>query len=330
MKPIRLPAVIVTIVALVLAVALAGWICWHDLKRVGGHPGSGGRTLVLHLALLALAGAGMAAAWTRWREQHEARAWADFAQRVAQSRQAGGRVPLFIDVANPQRLATAREVNVLLAEIAQAREQLNRFSAKVAHELRAPLTLLQLQVDYAADRLDPELAESLRSQIRRLAEFAETALLLARAEKGSIPVAKELLNLTDLVPELLRPFELRAKTHRRHLRLVIHPTQTCWIDAKIFGLIFNNLLSNAFFHGSGEIRVCVRPRRHGSELAVLNHVRRRGDAYAGHEAGTGMGLNTIRVLSEAHQGVTVETRERWSIYVALIRVSEGQEAKVKA
>jgi signal transduction histidine kinase len=330
MKLIRPPAVTVTIVAMVLAVVLAGWVSWHDLKLGSAQPGSSGRTLVLHLSILALVGAGVAVAWTRWLEQNEARAWAEFTQRVAQSRKAGGRVPLPLDLHDPQRLAAARELNVLLAETAQAREQLNRFSAKVAHELRAPLTLLQLQVDYAADSLNPELVESLRTQIRRLAEFVETALLLARAEKGAIPVSKELLDLTKLVSELSRPFELRAKTHRRQLRLVIHPAQTCWIDSKIFGLIFNNLLSNAFFHGVGEIRVCVRPKRHGSELVVLNHVRRRGDAYAGHEAGTGMGLNTIRVLSEAHQGFTVETRERWSIYVALIRVSECQDAEVNA
>ena len=92
----------------------------------------------------------------------------------------------------------AFRLNRLLRSYGETRKQTRELSARVAHELRAPVTLLQLQLDYAAPRLDPTFADGMRTQVKHLSEYVETALLVARAELGSIPIRKETVEIAQL------------------------------------------------------------------------------------------------------------------------------------
>ena len=309
MKSTKLTVATTTVGLVVLSVSLAAAVCW---PRSG--PGASLALLAVFLVCVAIA---FVVGW--WLGDRLARPWEDFVRQLTRLRTTPERPALQSQTDDPYPLAATQEVNALLAELAQSQEQLNFFSAKVAHELRAPITLLQLQIDYAAAKLDPVLVEGLRAQIRRLTDYVDTALLVARAGQGNIPLSKEKCNPGTLVSELLQPYELRAKTTRRPMRCTLKQTTAAELDPKIFGLIFNNLMSNAFYHGSGEIRVRLCQRRNGPELLILNRVRHKTAESATHEAGTGMGLKTTYQLARAHQGLKVETRRRRGSFVARVR-----------
>jgi signal transduction histidine kinase len=210
-------------------------------------------------------------------------------------------------------------INKLLQSNHQANERLNHFSAKVAHELRAPITLLQLQTDYAASKLDPELADGIRAQIKRLTDFVDVALLVARAERGNLPKSKEIIDLPAVISELLAPYQVRAKADRRALTVALAPVGPMELDPRIFGLIFNNLVSNAFFHGTGEIRIDLRKRGRFAVLFLVNKIRMRPNSPATLEAGTGIGLKTVETLMAAHGDLVVRTRKAQDDYIACIR-----------
>jgi signal transduction histidine kinase len=179
--------------------------------------------------------------------------------------------------------------------------------------------LLQLQIDYASQDLNPELADSLKGQINRLSEYVETALLVARAERGDVPIKKEMLAVNDFFSELLEPYKLRAKRHRRDLVSNLSSTRKAKIDPKIVALIFNNLLSNAFYHGSGKIRIQIKDNRSSTLLSIANRVR-DGAITNYLEGGTGMGLRTVQTLASVHGDLQVTTRQRNRIYGAAIRI----------
>jgi signal transduction histidine kinase len=200
------------------------------------------------------------------------------------------------------------QLNSLAQTSKMTPHQMHQFSAKVAHELVAPITLLQLQIDYAAPTLDPELATSLKGQINRLGDYVETALLVARAERGAIPINKESLPVNEYFSDLIKPYELRAKFHRRRITTRFISTKSAEIDPKIVAVIFNNLISNAFYHGIGEIQVVIRESGSAILLSIANHIR-TGPRSNYWEGGTGMGFRTIDILSAAHGDLKIKTRK---------------------
>ena len=210
-------------------------------------------------------------------------------------------------------------INKLLQSNQQANERLNHFSAKVAHELRAPITLLQLQVDYAAPKLDADLAAGIRTQIKRLADYVDAAIMVARAERGNLPIAKEVVDLAAVVSELLEAYQVRARAHGRTLAVKLEPAGSVKLDQRIFGLILNNLISNAFFHGTGEIRVVLRKRARFAVLFVVNKIRVRPNN-ATLEAGIGTGLRTVETLAAAHGDLVLRTCKLRDQYIACLRL----------
>jgi signal transduction histidine kinase len=209
-------------------------------------------------------------------------------------------------------------INKLLQSNQQANERLNHFSAKVAHELRAPITLLQLQLDYATSKLDADLAAGIRTQIKRLADYVDAALMVARAERGNLPIAKEVVDLAAVISELLEPYQVRARAQGRTLAVELAPAGSVKLDQRIFGLILNNLISNAFFHGTGEIRVDLRKRAQFAVLFVVNKIRIRSNN-ATLEGGIGIGLKTVEALATAHGDLVVRTRKLRDHYIACLR-----------
>ena len=211
-----------------------------------------------------------------------------------------------------QRLVA--EVNGLLGILRENQGRLDRYSAKVAHELRGPITLLQLHLDYEAKQLTPQFLEVMTAQIRRLTEFVDTALYLAKVTDHKIRPIKTRQKIAVLVQAVSAPYSLQAAAQQRNLSIELSMEPEAELDEKIFGLILHNLFSNAISHGLGEIRLRSRASNDAVTLMVLNRVR------AGNtETGTGMGLRTVETLAQAHD-LTFRSRRVFSFYAATLRI----------
>jgi signal transduction histidine kinase len=222
------------------------------------------------------------------------------------------------------------EINDLLGILKEDRTRLDLYSARVAHELRGPLTLLQLQLDYEAKRLDPQFLEVMTAQIRRLTEYVDTALYLAKVAAHKIRPVKTRHNIAELVQEISAPYNLLAIGQQRKLSIHLPIALEAELDEKIFGLILHNLLSNAISHGLGEIRLRSRGSNGAVTLIVLNRVR----AKAHTEIGNGLGLQTVGTLAQAHN-LTFRSRPVFSFYAATLRIptlasTEASAAKISA
>jgi signal transduction histidine kinase len=207
------------------------------------------------------------------------------------------------------------EINDLLGILRENRTRLDHYSARVAHELRGPLTLLQLRLDYEAKRLDPQFLEVMTAQVHRLTEYVDTALYLAKVAHHKIRPIKTRHKIAALVQEISMPYNLQAAAQQRKLSIHLSPESEAELDERIFGLILHNLFSNAISHGLGEIRLRSRASNGAVTLIVVNRVRAEGQA----ETGTGMGLRTVDTLAQAHN-LTFRSRPVFNFYAAKLRI----------
>src|SRR6266508_1393506 len=107
-------------------------------------------------------------------------------------------------------------LNEMLDRLEQALQRERRFVDEANHELRTPLSNLRIELDLALRRArsSEELEAALRSaadEAERLARLAEDLLVLARADRGRVPVRREEVDLAELVGGEVDAFAARAR-----------------------------------------------------------------------------------------------------------------------
>ncbi len=189
-----------------------------------------------------------------------------------------------------------------------ARER--EFTRDASHELRSPLTVLQLSSDLllADDSLSPpsrRAAERIGRAARDMDELTSAFLLLAREAEVGLPSKPACLN--DLLADELE----RARGLAEGRAIESSMVETCRLQVeapeKVLSVIFGNLLRNAFsYTDRGEVRVRVEP----AEIVVEDtgvgmspdrvdemfrpFVRGEDSRRSGH----GVGLTIVRRLSD--------------------------------
>jgi signal transduction histidine kinase len=212
--------------------------------------------------------------------------------------------------ADPEFRSVQDHINRLLDRIEHSFRQLNEFSGRVAHELRTPLTLLRLQVEQAAGSIEPELSESLQDELKRLSDYVDQVLLVARAEQGRVALRPEPIDLRELIEEIIDVYRILAASEDREISM--RCDAGCWIraDRKYLRQIFHNLLTNALKHGEGRIAIHVSQRAGTTSCTIANLIR---NAQLPVADGIGLGLRTVGALAAQHEQVVFRWRRfgRW-------------------
>ena len=237
-----------------------------------------------------------------------------------------------LEVANPDdelgRLA--RTLNGMIARLERSFEEIRRFTADAAHELRTPLAVLRNAAEVAlrADR-DPEhyrrVLEDQLEEIGRLTRLAERLLFLCREDAGLAATAHRSIRLGDVAREAAE--HMQAVAEARGLTLVVQGLGPCPVrgdEGQLRRLLFN-LLDNAVKYtpaggsiavraeaADGKARVVVADTGVGIPAKDLPRVFDRFyrvDSARGMEPeGAGLGLAISRAIAEAHGGaITIES-----------------------
>lgn len=135
---------------------------------------------------------------------------------IARSREFARRVP--IGAARDELGRLADTFNEMLASLEQVYATQQRFIADASHELRAPLTLIQANLELLLrPRLDPDqqaaAAQEAHREASRLARLVADLLVLARADAG-MPIRRERVELDRLAMEVLGEVRHLAAEHR--------------------------------------------------------------------------------------------------------------------
>lgn len=199
------------------------------------------------------------------------------------------------------------------------------FLAAMSHDFRSPLTVVRGAVELLLGErpgvLTPgqrELAENAERNVRRLEEFTEDLLEMARLEQGAVALEPEELDVRTLLSEIVSDHQVLAKQRRQWFALDA-PTDTMTVSADRGRLrqALSNLVGNAIKYAPSGTPITVRAERQNGlfRIAVSDHGpgiprEERGHMFekffrgrgVGATPGAGLGLSIARSLVALHGG----------------------------
>lgn len=218
-----------------------------------------------------------------------------------------------------QRLAET--LNAMLDRLNEGLERERRFVDEASHELRTPLGVLQAEVELALKepRSRGELEAALRSveeEANRLTRLTRDLLVLARADRGRLPVRLVETDVGDVLERVAARFADRAAAARVRLSVEADAVRGR-VDPERLRQAMENLVDNALRHvrPGGEVRLEVTRETDGLRLAVRDDgpgfpsvlIERAFEPFARDDrargdGGAGLGLAIVRAVAEAHGG----------------------------
>jgi PAS domain S-box-containing protein len=227
-----------------------------------------------------------------------------------------------------QRLAMAIDNARLYAQAQEAIRARDEFLQIASHELKTPLTPLQLQLDILARALakaglqNEVLTDKLMMATRqavRLNRLVESLLDVSRITAGRIVLELEAFDLSDLVRDLVARFGAEARAAGSELTMQADDQIRGRWDRLRIEQTITNLLANAIKYGQGKpIEVDVHATDGFARLSVTDHgIGIDKDALGRifgrferavslrHFGGLGLGLFIARQFAEAHGGSIV-------------------------
>ncbi|MEW6568057.1 MAG: ATP-binding protein [Chloroflexota bacterium] len=224
--------------------------------------------------------------------------------------------------------APAGEVGQLIVAFNETLERLEnlfetqrRFLADVSHELRTPLTAIRGNVDLIRwmGVADAESLEAITSEVDRMTRMVQDLLLLAQAESGKLPLAREIVELDTLMLEVYKQAKVLAQD-RVDLRIGPEDQARVMGDRDRLKQMLLNLVVNALEYtpASGAVTLgltCVGdharltvsdtgPGIPQDELPLIferfyriDRSRKRSNS-----GGAGLGLSIAYWIARSHQG----------------------------
>jgi len=248
------------------------------------------------------------------------RALAEAARRVA-----SGDLSQRIPVTSQDELGEmAAAFNTMAAELERQQELRHRAMTDIAHELRTPLSVLQIELESIEDGLTaptPEVIAGLQTDVAHLRRMVEDLRMLSLADAGELQMEMEPVEMGGLIQDVVS--RVQGAAHARDVTLVARLPDTPLPvvgDAQRLGQVLLNLLSNALQHtppagrvtvsgqrvGEHEVHVTVQDTGEGIPAEDLPHVFERfyrtDRARSRDTGGSGLGLSITRSLVEAHGG----------------------------
>lgn len=275
------------------------------------------RTLLLvggpvALLLASLAGYGVTAAALRPVEAMR--------RRAAEIEEADLEQRLPVAPADDEIGRLGKTLNAMLDRLEASFARERTFVSDASHELRTPLAILKAELELAlrAGRTRAELVDALRSaaeETDRLAQLAEDLLVIARSDRGRLPVTRSSVDARDLLEGVKDRFSSRAEQEGRVLELSAERGIALSVDQLRMEQALGNVVDNALRHGAGPVHLAavegdgavelrVSDRGEGFPPAFLAEAFERftrADEARG-RGGSGLGLAIVDAIARAHGG----------------------------
>ena len=216
----------------------------------------------------------------------------------------------------------AQEEQLRLAQAEEAVRLRDEFLSIAAHELRTPLSAVQLQLQgllEVPEGLDPRIRARVERACRsgdRLVTLVDTLLDVSRITTGSLTLVPSVFDLTVAVEEVVERF--REHAARAHSPVTVRstgPLLGSWDRLRIEQVV-TNILANALKYASGtpvdirltgtdgDVTILIADGGPGIPESEWERIFRRFERAAPMRnfGGLGLGLYVARQIVEAHGG----------------------------
>ncbi|HJQ22919.1 MAG TPA: ATP-binding protein [Blastocatellia bacterium] len=214
-----------------------------------------------------------------------------------------------------------RDFDVMAERIESLMTSQQRLLHDISHELRSPLTRLNIALELARHG-DPTEASWAMERIERESQRLNTLInqLLTLARMESAPTAQALVRLHELVEEVAMDADFEAKPHNKAVRVVRNDSGFLQGDEQLLRSAIENVLRNAVLYtpeateveislqrrDADSALICVRDHGQGVPPAALENIFRPfyrvGDARDRETGGVGLGLSISQRAVEVHGG----------------------------
>jgi len=295
------------------------------IRAASPYPGAWLRIAGAWIVMLALGAVAVGASWLMARRQARRlsaplESLAGAAQRLGEGDFTVRTTPSGI----PEIDAAGSALDVTAGRLDDLVTRERAFSSTASHQLRTPLTGLQLTLETALDAPAPAQRAAVVRALEsadRLERTISDLLSLAR----HTPQDRAVLLLDDLVADWRAAWTPVLEGRDRQLRVTVAPAlPDAQASESAVRHVVDVLLDNAVVHGTGDVGLVVRDA--GTTLAIdvtdqgdgppdAGEVfRSRADGSPGH----GIGLALARALAEAEGGRLVLSRARPPVFSLLL------------
>lgn len=217
----------------------------------------------------------------------------------------------------------ARDFNIMAERIQTLIHGHTQLLSDISHELRSPLTRLEVALALAkrevADR-DQQRLNSIERDLKRLEELINQVLTLSRLETSGANVRKTSFDLAALVEELVQDIQIEADQKNCHINLSVHNAEPVYGDSELLRRAVENVLRNAVYYtdNNTEVNIDYRVEKECTVIeisdagpGVAENKReeifepfvRTDQARERNTGGFGLGLAIAKRAMRAHGGV---------------------------
>ena len=185
---------------------------------------------------------------------------------------AGGDLHTRLDIKRRDELGElAREFDRMAEQIETLVTSEKRLTQDISHELRSPLARLNVALELARVKSNPEsqnLIERIATESNRLNEMISRLLVLSKLETGSENFEKHELNLTKIFEQVAADADFEAQGNRKSVQITRKDEVRVFGNETLVRSAIENVLRNAVRYTKDETTVDVKLIKNGKTATV--------------------------------------------------------------